>query len=571
MSTGTDDNASTDDLRSALAHALAELEKLRAENSRLTDVIRALQERASGKKPGGGGSSGGVQSEHERLRKKAEAQRVGKRRRAAARAAAKPTLRERGKRSVRPPFVADEVIEIDIPATARPVDARPNGFVSRGFYGVRIKRHNVLVKLREYISPTEGRLVAKLPEGWSGEYTPDTRVTIMSLNIGGMTEPKIRELFGDHDVKVSAGQINNVLLATADSLYEEKRAAHRAGMEHSPVVGIDGTHSTCDGDPMVCHIVGNEVFTSMTTTEHKDRVTVIGVLAGEPVGHRVGEDALEHPALGVAAREILRRVVDDEPVLAGADAELTALSTELRTSGLDATKMARFLSRAMPAAGAETLRAMLEATALQWLQAVLACLPIVMLADGGTNYHGILAVLQLCWIHALRPYSLMPEGTDSERVLREGWVLYRRLCDWRVAPDPSDIASIEAEFDRVFDPGRCDDRDVRHAVESTRGSKRALLALLQHPEVSADNNGSERDAKVRVRKRDISGGPRSLRGLRAWDTMQSVTATLRKLKISPVAFHADRISGRGRFARLDVLVRNACILRYGPRQATGTV
>ena len=81
-------------------------------------------------------------------------------------------------------------------------------------------------------------------------------------------------------------------------------------MENSPVVGIDGTHSTCDGEPMVCHIVGNEVFTTMTTTEHKDRVTVIGVLAGEPVGHCVGDHALADPELGVAAHGVVVQRVE---------------------------------------------------------------------------------------------------------------------------------------------------------------------------------------------------------------------------------------------------------------------
>jgi len=87
-------------------------------------------------------------------------------------------------------------------------------------------------------------------------------------------------------------------------------------MEHSPVVGIDGTHSTCDGEPRVCHLVDTDVFTTMATTAHKDRVSVIRVPAGAPIGHCVGEHALAHPALGVAAREVLCRVNDGEPVLA---------------------------------------------------------------------------------------------------------------------------------------------------------------------------------------------------------------------------------------------------------------
>jgi hypothetical protein len=581
VSTGSnnDGELSAGDVKSALRRLeteierqRVEIERQRVEITRLTEENRTLRDRLASKQRSGGSggeSSGGGESEYDRLRKKAEVQRAAKRRRAAARAAAKPIPRRRGKRSARLPFVADETIVHDVPVGERSADALPNGFVKRHFLGVSIVRHNVLVRLREYHSPTQGRSVAKLPQGWFGEFTPDTRVMINTLSLGGMTEPKIKELFADHGVKISAGQINNILLATADSLRQEQVAAHRAGMEHSPVVGIDGTHSSCDGEPMVCHIVGNEVFTTMSTTVHKDRVTVIGVLAGEPVGHCVGEHALAHPELGVAAREVLRRVNDAEPVLEWGDQELIDLSIELRTKGLDATKMDRFLARAMVGASTDTLRQVREATAGQWLRRLLACLPLVMLADGGTNYHGILAFLQLCWIHMLRPFSLLSESVESERVLREGWVLYRRLCDWRETRDPPEAAAIEVEFDRVFDPQRCLDVHVRHQVSVTREHKQELLTLLCHPYVPAENNGQERAAKARVRKRDISFGPRSARGLRAWDTMQSVVGTLRKLQISPAAFLADRITRRRRFERLDILVKNECIRRYGSRAVTG--
>jgi hypothetical protein len=563
-------DGSADATRALLQQALVEIDRLRAAVAKLEEENRRLRNAAAGAAKGGGGSSGGGQSEHERLRQKAEAQRDGKRRRAAARAAARPAVRKRGKRSVRPPFVADATMGIDIPREERTADAVPNGWVDRPFFGVRISRHNVLIRLHEYVSPTVGRSVAKLPEGWVGEYTPDTRVAINTLSIGGMTEPKIRELFADHGVRISAGHINNILLGTADALRNEHVAAHRAGMEHSPVVGVDGTYATCDGEPRVCHIVGNEVFTTLTTTHHKDRVSVIGVLAGAPVGHRVGEEALAHPGLGVAAREVLRRVSDGERPLERCDKELVDLATKLRTDGLDADGMNQFLKLAMPAASENTLRQMLEATAGQWLRKVLAYLPTVMLADGGTNYHGILAFLQLCWIHILRPYSLLPENVDSERVLREGWVLYRRLCDWRETRDRSEVAVIEAEFERVFDETRCDDVHVRHQVRLTHAHREELLTLLRHPYAPAENNGQERAAKARVRKRDISFGPRSERGLHAWDTTQSIVGTLRKLKISPAAFFSDRITRARRFERLDVLVTNECIRRYGPRTAPGT-
>ena len=549
------------------AELLKALSALSEQVARLVEENRALRKRLEGKGGGGtsGGSGGGTTPSS--LREKAEKQRQGKARRKAARAAAEPKLRGRGKRSKRPACDIDETKLINVPAGELPADAKPNGYVNRMFYGVRLVRHNVRVRLREYISPTEGRVVAKLPLGWKGEFTPELHIVVNTLSVGGMTETKIRELLADHGVKVSAGQINRILLMTADKLRDEQLAAHRAGMENSPVVGIDGTHSTCDGDPRVCHIVGNEAFTTLTTTEHKDRVTVYGVLAGAPVGHRVGEHALAHPDLGVAAREVLRRVHADEPVLAWADEPLTELATKLRTEGLDAAEMDSFLRRAMPGASTETLRHMREATASEWLRSMLQFLPLVMLADGGTNYHGVLAVLQLCWIHMLRPFSLLAEGTDSARVLTEGWELYSRIKAFREAPEPIEAAAIAADFDRVFDPKRCGDADVRRQVLTTVSHKDELLTVLRHPFVPPENNGQERGAKARVRKRDISFGPRSEQGLRAWDTMQSTVGTLRKLGISPTAFIADRITQANTIPPLDVLVTNECLRRWGPMDA----
>ena len=321
---------------------------------------------------------------HERLRKKAAAQREGKRRRAAAREAAHgPKTHGRGKRSKREPFVSDETIEREVVAEELPVDAAPNGFVVRHFYGLRLRRHNVSIRLREYISPTEGRIVAKLPRGWAGEFTPETWVNVSRMSAAGLTEPRIQELFSDSGVKISAGQINHMLLTTADWLLEEQKAAHRAGMEHSKAIGMDGTHSTLNGEPVVCHIVGNEVFTTMSTTPHKDRVTVISVLAGEPVAHCVGEQALKHSGLNAKGQEVLLRAIDEK---AGtASPELIELSTGLRGAGLNAAQMERFLELEMPKAGAGALRQVREATAMQWLRKVLARLPTVMLTDGGTN------------------------------------------------------------------------------------------------------------------------------------------------------------------------------------------
>ena len=114
------------------------------------------------------------------------------------------------------------------------------------------------------------------------------------------------------------------------------------------------------------------------------------------------------------------------------------------------------------------------------------------------------------------------------------------VCCASETRETSEAVAIGADFDRVFDPERCTDARVRHQVLLTRRHKEELLTVLLHPYAPAENNGQERAARARVRKGDISFGPRSARCLRAWDTMQSIVGTLRKLKISPAAFIADR-------------------------------
>jgi len=78
----------------------------------------------------------------------------------------------------------------------------------------------------------------------------------------------------------------------------------------------------------------------------------------------------------------------------------------------------------------------------------------------------------------------------------------------------------------------------------TRAKKDALRQVLSHPEIPLHNNAAELAARQRVRKRDISFGPRTVAGTKAWDTFQSLAATAKKLGVRFYDYIHDRISGR---------------------------
>ncbi len=91
-----------------------------------------------------------------------------------------------------------------------------------------------------------------------------------------------------------------------------------------------------------------------------------------------------------------------------------------------------------------------------------------------------------------------------------------------------------------------------------------VLQVLSHPEIPLHNNASELAVRRRVRKRDVSFGPRSAAGAAAWDTFQTIAATAQKLGVSFLAYVADRVSGRNEMPSLaSVITERARELNLG--------
>ena len=67
--------------------------------------------------------------------------------------------------------------------------------------------------------------------------------------------------------------------------------------------------------------------------------------------------------------------------------------------------------------------------------------------------------------------------------------------------------------------------------------------VLAHPEIPLHNNPAELGARARVRKRDVSFGPRTREGAKAWDTFMTLAATATKLGVSFYHYIHDRVSG----------------------------
>jgi hypothetical protein len=130
---------------------------------------------------------------------------------------------------------------------------------------------------------------------------------------------------------------------------------------------------------------------------------------------------------------------------------------------------------------------------------------------------------------------------------------YRELLAYRVQPSPEERTRLATAFDTLFTTVTgYQALDQRMAM--TRAKKTSLLMVLEHPEIPLHNNPAELGARQRVRKRDISFGPRTAEGTQAWDSFMSLAATTRKLGVNFYHYLHDRITGANQLPNLANLI-----------------
>jgi hypothetical protein len=176
--------------------------------------------------------------------------------------------------------------------------------------------------------------------------------------------------------------------------------------------------------------------------------------------------------------------------------------------------------------------------------------------------------MMLCWVHAGRPFKKLIPVVALHRELLAGflkrfWEYYDQLLAYRQKPSSKESLRLEIEFDRLFSTHTGYDK-LDQTIAKTRAKKASLLLALKYPELPLHNNGAELGVRQRVRKRDVSFGPRTPDGVRAWDTFATLAATAKKLGVSFYHYLHDRISAENQIALLaDLFVARAKDLHLG--------
>jgi hypothetical protein len=425
----------------------------------------------------------------------------------------------------------EQVLECD-PATLPP-DAQFKGYEAVVVQDVVLRPETVRFHKAKWYSPTTGHTyLAAVPAGYEGAFGPGIKALTLAWYFAGeMSEPKIRAVWASVGVAISAGQVSNLLIQRQEPFHAEAQAVLGAGLASSPWQHLDDTSTRVNGQPHYCQVLCNPLYTAYQTTAAKDRLTVLDVLqGGAPRRFLLNAEAETWLAqTGVArwVREAVARLPHEQ------------VWTAAELEGLLATHLPRL--------GPQQARWVRDALAVAAYHAQTAW-PVVdlLVVDDAPQWTGVTPHLALCWIHEGRHYKqLAPviarHRRQLARFLTRFWRYYGKLRAYQAAPTPIARTRLRAGFDRLFATQTgyhaLDDR-----IAKTRAKRTALLQVLTHPEVPLHNNPAELGARRRVRKRDVSFGPRTATGTRAWDTFMTLVATTTKLGVSFYTYVRDRLT-----------------------------
>ena len=157
-------------------------------------------------------------------------------------------------------------------------------------------------------------------------------------------------------------------------------------------------------------------------------------------------------------------------------------------------------------------------------------------------------------IIATWPWNHLLTLTELTDLVETQLARLNNLNGYRADPTAAHAVELEKEFDKLFSQvtGYA---ELDKRIAKTKAKKDRLLKVFAYPEMPLHNNPAELAARRRVRKRDISFGPRTADGVAAWDTFMTLAATARQLGVSFYAYIYDRVSGARTLPDLADIIR----------------
>src|SRR2546428_4827034 len=262
-----------------------------------------------------------------------------------------PKAWSKGRKTDRIPIDREHVVAVD--PTDLPPDAVCKSSADVVVQDVLFRTDHVRFRKEKFYSPSQHPTsVASLPPGSRGQCGPGIKSLALVFYYGAqMSEPKVAELLRSVGVRISDGQVSNLLIKDQAAFHTEKDAVYQAGLASSPWQHLDATSTRVNGQNGYCHILCNPLYTDYFTTTPKDRLTGIDALPNSrtprfPVNAEVlgaveasGLSAVRCRQLAQLADEV---IMDEAQMQALLETHLHGLGPQQSKGIMDATAVAAY-------------------------------------------------------------------------------------------------------------------------------------------------------------------------------------------------------------------------------------
>lgn len=425
-------------------------------------------------------------------------------------------------------------------------EALPEGAIFKGTrkYDVQdivCQAYNTRYEIERWLLPDGTYIEGSLPLHVQGHYGAELRAQVIMLsNAGRMSEELILEHLHRCKIAISAGQLHAILTENHDQFHAEKSNILQAGIASGHIQTDDVGTRHCSKN-CYTNVICNEHFVYLTTTDSKNRINFLTILAQGRTEYRFNQDAYDYLAAYKDTEWLIATLkLRDDPIFYTKDpgetfvkefGHLNQIAIRLLT---EAGLFASLIEHGVPK-------------------------DLNIHSDDAAQFE--IFKQSLCWIHEERHYRKLipthPElAAEIEKIRESIWQLYQDLKAYKQAPSESAQKQISDAFDAIFKPTNPTQYSVLNdRLSLTYAKKDRLLFVLECPATPLHNNLSETGGRGAKVKSKISGGTRSEEGRRAWDTFGSLNLTCRRLGICFYDYLMDRFLNLNKIANLGATIR----------------
>ena len=187
--------------------------------------------------------------------------------------------------------------KVCVEASEIPSDWKLVGYKSRIIQDVIIEANNISYELEIWESP-DGleRKEAKLPSHLENtHFGPSLKAYILHQYYECcVSQPLIYSTLKDLGVKISTGQISNILIKDKELYDAEKASLLEKAIELSEELRTDDTGARHLAKNGYCNCISNDLFTYFTTSYSKSRINFLEILRMDRTDYELNQTALDY-------------------------------------------------------------------------------------------------------------------------------------------------------------------------------------------------------------------------------------------------------------------------------------